>query len=376
MLNEKLETAGTACALLVTVLMAAAGAFAPAQAPTNQWTGGATNGQWSTPGNWSLGHAPTATEHAVIPPDSGTIIVPDGGANVMGLTLQDSADANPANNSTLTGGPPGSVDTRINFGSEGVTIGVGCKIDSPDGAPGVTGGTVRLFGSGTITNDGEIESGSGGNAAPGAGARPGGSIVIRCGKLINDNVIQAGNGGSGVAGVGDGCANGQGREGGNVEIKTHPPDDESKLGPHCKAGAGGSGTPAGNDGWVNHNGRKILYSVGHQVQGSRIGIRATDPLDFQGAGAGSFIATRTIRIDAPGLTLTGIAPGTTVFDAAEVCLPCEPAPRSGRLDPEPVRFRDRAPRRDLRRRERPSRSSSRTSRTEPARSLRAGPQPR
>jgi hypothetical protein len=298
----------------LTLLIAILAAEASAQVP-NQYQG-PPNGDWNDASNWSAGHVPGSPGNhddvVTIPAGSGTLKLP-GTLTVNGLNVTGAG-------TVLSGGPPGDPNVKVVFGAGGVNVGAGAKIEAADGGPGQPGGNVDVLGTGDVVNDGEINAGDGGGSAPGAGTRSGGNVRIRCWKLVNNGWINAGRGGNGGGG-GDGCGPDRGRNGGHVDITTSP-SRTSTLG-RIKAGDGGTGGVAnGQGGSISHNGKAINPIPGQHLEGSRISLFLTDPLNLGGAPANSFVATNgTIRIDAPSVILTGIAAGTLVFDASEVCLP-------------------------------------------------------
>lgn len=316
------------------------------------------NANWGDDSNWNPPGVPTSANDVTIPPNSGEILTPPPPAfiEIHGLVIQPSTGPT-ADDTVLRGNPR----VRIVFGPHSgtppgdITVGSHCKILGGGGADGVAGpplgppappgsiapgsgtdatagGDVELVSEepdpGDITNNGEIGGKKGGEGPGGAEARPGGHLVIKCHKLMNDNGKIHDGAGGGKQGVRGKCATGGGRENGGVDITTTRTgslagDLEARPAGLYTGGAGfgPNNLPNGNQRGVTVNGKPFIFTPGKPVKGRHISWRSDSSLDFSGAQAGALITNGgTIRIDASILMLTGIAAGTQVFEAADVCL--------------------------------------------------------
>src|SRR5690348_11398257 len=119
---------------------------------TNSWTT-ASSGNWETGGNWSLGHAPTATEDACITLEGNYTVYTYGFATAKSLTI--SAPGN-VNKPTLqvygyTNGP-GWPPTDAALWVANNIDNYGTIIMTSAGLPNPGGTTIRITGTGTWYN--------------------------------------------------------------------------------------------------------------------------------------------------------------------------------------------------------------------------------
>ncbi|MGE3172086.1 MAG: hypothetical protein AB7O97_05620 [Planctomycetota bacterium] len=306
--------------------------------PTKTWTPQAGSKDWHDANNWQPNGVPTNTDKAVVPADSGEIEARN--IDVHELDIQDSADGNPANDTKLTGNP----DLSIRFGDGGMHVGAGCTVGGEDGAAGqspqagpppvpgtdgVRGGNLFVRGSGRLTNRGTIRGGDGGDGPDLQNARNGGGVRLFTDGLDNEGgTIRGGDGGD-KTGRDNVCGppipRGTGGNGADVHVGVNNPSPNDRPGT-IRPGSGGTWTAGGPNetGRPGRDGRCFLHNLRlakatSHVEGRDILVRCTGPLDLTEAVAGAFTAS-TVRVDAPAIDLTGVLPGTTVFQAQNVCL--------------------------------------------------------
>ena len=207
----------------------------PATFP-NEWTGGAGDGDWVNPDNWSQGVVPGAGDAVVIPVDAGgTVTIPEG-TQIGDLTIAGDGTVAIGGGTTIDGNlvidgvavdvPTGTVTvggstTIQNGGALNVGDGQGDKdatfntgtLTKPEDGFNVPGGTVTVKPDGTLNVGTVDEAGTvtGGTIdLPDAGydvAVDGGSITVN-GGTTDDTVVNV-TGGSTVTGpaTGEGTVN-------------------------------------------------------------------------------------------------------------------------------------------------------------------------
>ncbi len=332
-MKRTISASGVRGSIIIGSLVLAIGSFdrCAAQAPggaVRTWTGAGGNAQWTDPANWNPAGTPGPLDKAVVPGDSG--IIEAAAVRVHELVLQPSANGNAGDDTRLRGTP----GIRVTAGAGGVHVGTGATIQGADGAnstatsDGRSGGGVTVTAQGPITvaAGGTIRGGNGGAGGDGKGAGTGGSVTLHGVALGNDGVVRGGNGGD-KTGAPGGCEGRDGGSGGRAQATTTTPGGRRG---DLKGGTGGNYSPNGG----LHFGRRgrdgAVYSMGpvnfqpaDRLRGSEVCVSSPAPINVNAPQSGVFTATAgSIRVDIHGqpLLIQGVAPGTPVFQAAEVCV--------------------------------------------------------